>query len=149
MSELLGRNFLRALLHLGQRLRAHPDGHVSVTDALAAMERAVEVLLPALPFFPSHALWKRQFRGASGLFAFRLRGDVRRFADALRSFSLGFSWGGVESLVLPHALGHAAHPGSKVRADVPDDLIRISVGLEDPEDLWVDLQRGFDAQRGA
>jgi cystathionine beta-lyase len=138
----------RGLRTLSLRMRRHEETAMGLARRLLLEERVEEVLHPALPFFSSHALWKRQFSGSSGLFSFRLRGDVRRFADALRLFRLGFSWGGYESLVLPHVLVHAAHPKSKVRPDVPDDLVRLSVGLEDLEDLWADLRRGFEAIAG-
>ena len=101
------------------------------------------MLHPALPYFPSHSLWQRQFQGTSGLFSFRLQGDVRRFCDALELFSIGVSWGGFESLALPHAVVAAAEPPT--RTEIPDDLIRLSIGLEDPDDLWQDLERGFAA----
>lgn len=138
----------RGLRTLGLRMKRHEASAIAVARRLLLEGRVTEVLHPALPFFPSHALWKRQFTGSSGLFSFRLRGDVRRFADALRLFRLGFSWGGFESLALPHALVHAAHPKSRVRPDVPDDLVRLSIGLEDPEDLWEDLHRGLEAAAG-
>jgi cystathionine beta-lyase len=98
-----------------------------------------------LPFFPSHALWKKQFSGASGLFSFRLKGDARRFADALRIFRLGVSWGGFESLILPVAVMAPAKAADEQRPDIPADVVRLSVGLEDPDDLWEDLERGFSA----
>jgi cystathionine beta-lyase len=136
---------LRGLRTLPLRLQRHQDSALQLARRLLVRDEVVDVLHPALPFFPSHGLWKRQFTGSSGLFSFRLRGDARRFADALELFALGFSWGGFESLVLPQAIHARVQPKKKTRRDIPDDLLRLSVGLEDPGDLWKDLQRGFHA----
>jgi cystathionine beta-lyase len=136
---------VRGLRTLALRMKRHEETAFVLARRLLLEERVLDVLHPALPFFPSHALWKKQFSGSSGLFSFRLKGDVRRFADALRLFRIGVSWGGFESLALPNAVVEAAYRGEPLRPDVPDDLIRLSVGLEDPEDLWEDLARGLAA----
>lgn len=136
---------VRGLRTLPLRMRRHEESALLVAKRLLEHERVLDVLHPALPSFPSHSLWKKQFSGSSGLFAFRLRGDPRRFADALEVFHLGVSWGGFESLALPHAVIAASHTEDELRPDIPDDLIRLSIGLEDPEDLWKDLERGFAA----
>ena len=137
----------RGLRTLALRMKRHEESAFLLARRLLLHEGVVEVLHPALPFFPTHALWKKQFTGSSGLFAIRIRGDVRRFADALRVFRLGVSWGGFESLVLPHAVVAAAHPADDLRPDIPKDLVRLSVGLEDLEELWADLERGLAASR--
>lgn len=159
LSTLLGASLspedaflaLRGLRTLPLRLARHQESALLLARRLLDTPHVTEVLHPALPFFPSHALWKRQFSGSSGLFAFRLRGDVRRFCDALEIFHLGVSWGGFESLVLPAAVLEAGYreKSENLRPDVPSDLIRLSVGLEDVEDLWRDLQRGFAALESA
>lgn len=136
---------LRGLRTLPLRMRRHEESALAIARRLLLEDRVVEVRHPALPFFPSHALWQRQFSGSSGLFSFRIRGDARRFANAMRLFHIGVSWGGFESLILPQAVLSAAHPKDILRPDIPDDLIRVSIGLEDPEDLWQDLARGFRA----
>ncbi|MBI4604076.1 MAG: PLP-dependent transferase [Planctomycetes bacterium] len=136
---------VRGLRTLPLRMQRHGESAFLLARQLLVHDRVAEVLHPALPFFPGHALWKRQFSGSSGLFSFRLRGDVRRFADALGIFRLGVSWGGFESLVLPSALVAAGCAADDPRPDIPPDLIRLSVGLEDPGDLWADLERGFAA----
>jgi cystathionine beta-lyase len=133
---------IRGLRTLPLRMKRHEESAMDLARRLLLEERVVEVLHPALPFFPGHALWKAQFSGSSGLFSFRLRGDVRRFADALEIFKIGVSWGGFESLCLPTVLLGGPH-GDGGRPDIPEDLIRLSVGLEDPNDLWADLQKGF------
>jgi cystathionine beta-lyase len=136
---------VRGLRTLPLRMARHQESAFLLARRLLAHERVIDVLHPALPFFPSHALWKKQFSGSSGLFSFRLRGDPRRFCDALKVFRLGVSWGGFESLALPHAVVAGAQGPGKARADIPVDAIRLSVGLEHPEDLWQDLERGFMA----
>jgi cystathionine beta-lyase len=139
---------VRGLRTLSLRMKRHEESAFLLARRLLADERVAEVLHPALPFFRTHALWIEQFSGASGLFSFRLRGDPRRFCDALRVFRLGVSWGGFESLALPHAVVEAAG-AAKSRSDIARETIRLSVGLEDPEDLWEDLERGLAAAGGA
>ena len=137
----------RGLRTLSLRMRRHEESAFLMARRLLLHEGVLEVLHPALPFFPTHGLWKKQFSGSSGLFAIRIRGDVRRFADALRVFRIGVSWGGFESLVLPHAVVASAHPADDLRSDIPRDLVRLSIGLEDPEELWSDLERALAASR--
>jgi cystathionine beta-lyase len=90
-----------------------------------------------LPECPGHELWKRDFKGSSGLFSFELKdADVKRraaFVDSLELFGIGFSWGGFESLVLP------VDPVRTVSRPPAPNLVRLHIGLEDPEDLIADL----------
>jgi len=95
------------------------------------------VLHPALPDCPGHELWKRDFKGSSGLFAFELKGDASSFVDHLQLFGIGFSWGGYESLALP------VRPHRSVSTAPAPNLVRLHIGLEDSEDLIEDLGRGF------
>ena len=90
-------------------------------------------------------MWQKQFSGSSGLFSFILDGDARSFCDALRLFLIGVSWGGHESLVFPAAAARPESSGDDVRPDLPANLVRLSVGLEDPEDLWADLEQALRA----
>jgi cystathionine beta-lyase len=136
---------LRGLRTLPLRMQRHQESAFLIARRLLEHDRVADVLHPALPFFPSHALWKKQFSGASGLFAFRLKGDPRRFTDALRIFRLGVSWGGFESLILPVAVLAPAKASDEQRPDISPDVVRLSIGFEDPEDLWEDLARGFAA----
>ena len=99
------------------------------------------VLHPALPDCAGHEIWKRDFKGSSGLFSFELKGDgVRRsrFVDCLTLFGIGYSWGGYESLVLP------VDPMRTVSKAPASNLVRLHVGLEDPDDLIADLAAAFD-----
>jgi cystathionine beta-lyase len=140
---------LRGLRTLPLRMARHQQSALLLSSRLLAHSRVKAVLHPAQCFFPSHPLWQKQFSGSSGLFSFRIDGDSCRFCDALRLFLIGVSWGGHESLALPAAVLKSADRGvdrsAELRPDLPSDLIRLSVGLEDPEDLWKDLERGFAA----
>jgi len=103
-----------------------------------------KVLYPALPSHPGHALWKRDFTGASGLFSILLQDlpkpAVDAFLDSLQFFRMGASWGGYESLALPvsNVLHRSAVPWTDKGA-----LIRLHIGLEDAADLIADLEDGF------
>lgn len=140
---------LRGLRTLDVRLARQGESGLSVARWLAARPEVARVLHPALTSDPGHALWKRDFSGTSGLFAFTLKDADEaartRFIDALGHFGLGFSWGGFESLVVP------SDPASIRTATVWDDsepLVRLSIGLEHPDDLIADLEHGFAAMRG-
>ncbi len=135
---------LRGLRTLDVRLARHEENALAVARWLAAHPAVARVLHPALADAPGHALWTRDFSGASGLFGFTLAGasvtQRATFIDALKRFGIGYSWGGFESLVVP------ADP--RRSADLwtdPDPLVRLSIGLEDPADLIADLARGFAA----
>ncbi|WP_138472305.1 cystathionine beta-lyase [Poseidonocella sp. HB161398] len=142
---------LRGLRTLDLRLSRHHDSGLKVAAFLAARPEVARVLHPGLPGAPGHDLWKRDFTGACGLFSFELKPlaqgmTVAAFTDAMTYFKIGFSWGGFESLVLP------AHP-EKSRAvttwDGKGPLVRLHIGLEDPDDLIADLARALDGLRFA
>src|SRR5690606_24745604 len=140
---------IRGIRTLEARLAVHQEGGLAVARWLQERPEVRRVLHPALPDDPGHALWKRDFRGATGLFAIELDATVPQshaFIEALECFALGYSWGGYESLVVPGALGRAAR---KVRPWAGGPLVRLHVGLEDPEDLCADLDRAFGRMRGA
>ncbi len=137
---------LRGLRTLDVRLRAHEAGGLHVARWLQARSEVAAVLHPALEGSPDHALWRRDYAGACGLFGLVLRPAstraVNAFLDALRLFGLGFSWGGFESLAVScdPQLRRTAAPGA-----LAGPLLRLHVGLEDPDDLTADLERGFAA----
>jgi cysteine-S-conjugate beta-lyase len=135
----------RGLRTMGVRLAAHQENGLKVARWLAEQPEVRRVIHPALPGCPGHEIWARDFSGASGLFGFVLDGggDAARAAliDGLALFGIGFSWGGFESLVIP------ADPET-LRSAVPwvtdGPLVRLHIGLEDPDDLIADLRAGLD-----
>ncbi|MBH9536196.1 cystathionine beta-lyase [Novosphingopyxis sp. YJ-S2-01] len=142
----------RGLHTLDVRLRRHEANALAVARWLADRPEVDAVFHPALPGCPGHETWKRDFTGSSGLFSFVLH-DVPTetadaFIDALHLFGIGYSWGGFESLALPV---DPAPDRTATRWSAGGPLIRLNIGLEDPEDLIADLERGFAAlhDRGA
>ncbi|AOY99732.1 cystathionine beta-lyase [Cupriavidus sp. USMAHM13] len=135
---------LRGLRTLPVRLAQHERNATEVAQWLQAHPQVGRVFYPALPEDPGHALWRRDFSGASGLVSFALRGgDASRaaaFVDALRLFALGASWGGYESLALIAAPERLREHRSW-QGDAP--VIRLHIGLEDPRDLLADLDQAF------
>jgi cystathionine beta-lyase len=136
---------LRGLRTLPVRLARHGASAVKVAEALAGHPTVGRVLCAALPDDPGHAIWTRDFGGYSSLFAIVLkggqRGDLAPFVDGLQHFGMGFSFGGFESLVLP------INPGpirSATRWETPGPVLRIHIGLEEPDDLIADLAAGLD-----
>lgn len=126
-------------------LRISHSGRIAEEIATEIAARGdCEVLYPALPDSPGHAIWKRDFKGASGLFSIVLpetwEGRLDAALDALTVFSIGASWGGTHSLIAPmtvKAHRNTAHP----RND--RTILRVNVGLEDPADIRADLSTFF------
>ena len=141
---------LRGLRTLGVRLERHQRNALAVARWLQARPEVARVLYPALPEDPGHALWKRDFTGASGLFGVVLRpapqSAVHALIDALDLFGIGASWGGYESLILPT---NPARQRSATRWAPEGPTLRLHIGLEDPQDLIEDLERGFAALSAA
>lgn len=127
----------RGLRTMGIRLKQHEAGALEVAQWLKGQPRVGLVLHPALSDCPGHEIWVRDFKGSSGLFSFELDGDSATFVDQLEIFGIGFSWGGYESLALP------VHPHRTVSSAPADNLVRLHVGLEDPQDLIADLATAF------
>lgn len=135
---------LRGIRTLEVRLERHWRSGLAIAEWLAARPEVARVLHPALPNHPGHALWKRDFLGASGLFAIVLK-PVRKEAvaamiEGLELFGMGASWGGFESLVLPF---NATPYRTATRWEAEGPCVRIHIGLEDVHDLKVDLDAGF------
>jgi cystathionine beta-lyase len=142
---------LRGTRTLAARLAHHEASGLAVARWLTAQPEVARVLHPALPDFPDHAIWKRDFAGANGLFSVELKPApetaVHALLDTLELFGLGFSWGGFESLAIhcdPQL--RSARTAEPWRAAGP--VVRLHVGLEDPADLIADLRRGLDAFAG-
>jgi cysteine-S-conjugate beta-lyase len=141
---------LRGLRTLGLRLERHQQNALAVARWLQTRPEVARVLYPALPEDPGHALWRRDFTGASGLFGVILqpapRAALHALIDALDLFGLGSSWGGFESLIVPT---NPARQRTATRWAPAGPTLRLHIGLEDPQDLIEDLERGFAALRAA
>jgi len=141
---------LRGYRTLGVRLARHQENGLALAQWLHQRPEVARVLHPALPQSPDHALWRRDFTGASGLFAVELKPmpepALEAMLDGLELFGMGYSWGGFESLILPT---DPSHYRTAVPWKAPGPLIRVHAGLEDPQDLIADLEAGFARLRQA
>jgi len=141
---------LRGIRTFEVRMRQHERAALEIARGLRGHPAIARVLHPALEDDPGHALWKRDFRGSSGLFAIELSAcppeHVARFVERLELFALGYSWGGFDSLVVPGALGRY---GRVARPWKGGPLVRLQIGLEDPQDLLADLLRALDTLAAA
>ena len=141
---------IRGLRTLGVRLAQHHRSGLEMARWLSARPEVLRVLHPALESDPGHAIWKRDFTGASGLFSIVLKPVPQKSVDALldtvRLFGMGYSWGGFESLVIPFDCA-TYRTASKWAPGGP--TLRLHIGLENVEDLKADLARGFEAFNAA
>lgn len=139
---------LRGLRTMGVRLERHEENALDVARWLESQQGVARVLHPGLESFPGHDIWKRDFSGASGIFSIVLSGGGEReahaFLDALEIFGLGYSWGGYESLAVHVFLGDR----TVAKGDYQGPVIRLQIGLENPEDIKADLARGLAAAAG-
>ncbi len=140
---------LRGLRTMGVRLAHHEKSALEIARWLEARPEVAQVLHPGLESHPGHALWKRDFKGSSGIFSVVLKdgGNKQAFAflDALQIFGLGYSWGGYESLAVHVWLADR----TIAKGDYPGPVIRLQIGLEDVADIKADLERGFAAAAAA
>ena len=140
----------RGLRTLAVRLRQHQDNALKVAQWLNARPEVKRVLYPALPDDPGHALWRRDFSGASGLLGVIFKqtsaSAVDAMIDGMGLFALGFSWGGFESLIAPLAPGQAR---TAKAWNEPTPGVRLHIGLEDADDLMADLDKGLARLRKA
>lgn len=141
---------MRGLRTLDTRLARHGRNSVAIAEWLATHPAVAQVLHPALPSHPGHHLWARDFRGASSLFSIILsrgtRADTAALVDGLAHFGMGFSFGGYESLVLP---SDPTKLRTATRWSAPGPLVRLHIGLEDPDDLKADLDAGLARYQAA
>jgi cystathionine gamma-synthase len=136
----------RGLKTLAVRMERHCDNAERVAEALTKHSHVVQVYYPGMPEHPGHDVAARQMRRFGGMVSFRVAGGAEEALSVCKRasvFTLAESLGGVESLIEhPGRMTHASVAGSAL--EVPDDLIRLSVGLEDAEDLIADLEQALD-----
>jgi cystathionine beta-lyase len=133
---------LRGLRTMAVRLARHQHTALKMARWLKLRLEVARVLHPALEDDPGHAIWKRDFKGSSGLFGVELKPVAKEkfvaFMDCLKLFGMGFSWGGYESLIVPAHIHRTTAP-FKTNGQV----VRIHAGLEDAGDLITDLEQAL------
>jgi cysteine-S-conjugate beta-lyase len=134
---------LRGMKTLAVRLKQIEGSALRVAHALKSRPEIELVLHPAFESCPGHELWKRDFTGSSGLFSIVFKQgptkeQVQAFVDALQLFEIGYSWGGVASLAVAYDLSHA-----KGRPDYGHRIVRLYIGLEEPEELIADIEQAM------
>lgn len=144
---------LRGLRTMGVRLERHQQSALALAEWLEGRDDVARVLHPALPSFPGHDLWKRDFTGSSGIFSIvlaggtadRFKAKAHAFLDALSIFGLGWSWGGFESLAV-----HVNLSDRRVcKAPSEGPVLRLQIGLEDVADIRADIEKGLAAAAAA
>ncbi len=137
---------LRGLRTIDVRMQRHMQSAIAVAEWLRGREEVETVLHPALSNAPGHDVWKRDFTGASGLFSIVLKPAsdqaIAAMLDDLELFSMGYSWGGFESLIVPFKPIRTATTWT-----APGPALRLHIGLEHPDDLIRDLDDGFERLR--
>jgi len=135
---------LRGLRTLPLRLKQHEQSALEIAHWLESVASIDQVLHPALQSHPEHHLWKRDFTGSSGLFAFIFKQEypqdkLAEFVDSLQLFGIGYSWGGFKSLITA-----GKYNRSQESRYAGKTVVRLNIGLEDPADLLNDLKTGFE-----
>lgn len=138
----------RGLRTLAVRLRHHHESSLQIAEWLAQHPQVARVNHPALPGSKGHEYWKRDFTGSSGLFSFVLNkrltdAELSAYLDHFSLFSMAYSWGGFESLILANQPEHIAAIRPDAEVDFSGTLIRLHIGLENVTDLLDDLAAGF------
>jgi cystathionine gamma-lyase len=141
---------MRGLKTLGVRMERHAENAEEIASWLTTRDEVAEVIYPGLASHPQHELALRQMRTPGGMLSFRLDGDLaktKRFMEKLDVFTLAESLGGVESLINhPAIMTHASVPPERrEELGIGDNLVRLSVGIEDVEDLIADLETALEA----
>ena len=141
---------LRGLRTLSVRLARHQESALVIARWLENRPEVAHVLHPALSSCPGHEIWKRDFTGSNGLLSIVLedypKESVTAMLDGMRLFSMGYSWGGYESLIIPFT-PHTARTATQWLPDGP--CLRLHCGLEDVSDLMEDLEKGFERLKAA
>lgn len=141
---------LRGIKTLSVRMRRHVENAQKIAEYLSGHSKVEAVFYPGLPDHPQHDLASRQMNGFGGMLSFRIRGGreaVNSFVKSLKIFAFAESLGGVESLACyPPAMTHGSIPAEeRLKRGITDGLIRLSVGIEDVEDLIDDLEQALSA----
>ena len=141
---------LRGVKTLAIRMDRHNENARTISEFLVNQSKVERVNYPGLPDHPQRTIIKRQMRGNGGMLSFQLKGSfnqIKKFLKALRVITVAESLGGVESLIEhPASMTHASVPRERrLKLGIADNLIRVSVGIEDVEDLIQDLKGGFEA----
>ncbi|MBV9419271.1 MAG: PLP-dependent transferase, partial [Alphaproteobacteria bacterium] len=139
---------LRGLKTLALRMERHCANALKIARHLEALPKIARVIYPGLESHPQHALAKKQMTGFGGIVTATLKGDLaatRRFLERTQLFTLAESLGGVESLIEhPAIMTHASIPeDQRAQLGISDSLVRLSVGVEDAEDLIADLDQAL------
>ncbi|WP_233140915.1 cystathionine beta-lyase [Aggregatibacter actinomycetemcomitans] len=138
----------RGLRTLGIRLKQHEESSIKIAQWLTQQPEVKAVYHPALPSCPGHEFFKRDFLGASGLFSFELKQRLTQqqleiFMNHFQLFTIAYSWGGFESLILYNQPEEIAKIRSNIQRKLEGTLIRLHIGLENVDDLIADLSAGF------
>ena len=140
---------MRGLKTLHVRMERHAENAMKIAKKLVAHPKIEKVIYPGLESHPQHQIAKSQMKGFGGMITFHLKGGLtesKRFLEKVKIFALAESLGGVESLIEhPAIMTHASIPvENRKKLGILDNLIRISVGIEEFDDLWTDLQQALD-----
>ena len=139
----------RGIRTLGVRLKQHQESSIKVAKWLSEQPEVKTVYHPALPSCPGHEFFLRDFSGSSGLFSFELTKrltseEVSNFMDHFQLFTMAYSWGGFESLILCNQPEEIAHIRPNIKRNLTGSLIRVHIGFEDVDELIADLKAGFE-----
>ena len=139
----------RGIRTLGIRLKQHQESSIKVAKWLREQPEVKTVYHPALPSCPGHEFFLRDFSGSSGLFSFELTErltskQVSNFMDHFQLFTMAYSWGGFESLILCNQPEEIAHIRPNIKRNLTGSLIRVHIGFEDVDELIADLKAGFE-----
>lgn len=139
---------LRGIRTLAVRMERHMKTGLILAEWLAGRPEVARVIHPALPNHAGNAIWRRDFTGASGLFAIELNpaseAALAAMLDGLELFGMGYSWGGFESLIIPQ---DPTRIRTVTKWEAAGPMLRLHAGLEDPADLTADLEAGFERLR--
>ncbi|MEX4490844.1 cystathionine beta-lyase [Haemophilus influenzae] len=139
----------RGIRTLGVRLKQHQESSIKVAKWLSEQPEVKTVYHPALPSCPGHEFFLRDFSGSSGLFSFELTQrltseQVSKFMDHFELFTMAYSWGGFESLILCNQPEEIARIRPNIKRNLTGSLIRVHIGFEDVDELIADLKAGFE-----